>query len=99
MDLKLIWTQPAIDQLGEIIRYIGRHNAAAAPGLGQRLLKRVEITTAFPEIGPLYFPAASAGIRCLIEGKIRIYYRVNPANRSVEILALRHTARAQPDFS
>lgn len=98
MDFKVIWSDPAIESLGEIVRHVARKNAPAALRLGQQLVARAEITARFQESGPIYRPASPLVIRSLSEGNYRIYYRVLPAPRTVEIVAVRHSARRQPEF-
>ena len=44
MDFKVIWSDPAIESLGEIVRHVARENAPAALRLGQQLVARAEIT-------------------------------------------------------
>ena len=98
MDFKIIWSAPAIESLGEIVRPIAQDNPDAARRVGQQLVARVEITTRFPEIGPIYAQARPLEIRSLVDGKYLIYYRVQRVTHTIEILAVRHGARQQPGF-
>ena len=98
MDLKIIWSAPAIESLGEIVRPIAQDNPDAARRVGQQLVARVEITTRFPEIGPIYAHARPLEILSLVDSKYLIYYRVQHVTHTIEILAVRHGARQPPGF-
>ena len=98
MDFKIIWSDPAIESLGNVVRHIAKDNPAAALHMGQQLLGRVEVTSRFPEVGPVYRQAGPLAIRYLNEGDYRVYHRVQPTSQSIEILAVRHGAQQQPKF-
>ena len=42
MDFQVIWTDPAIESLGEIVRGIAQDNRTAAQLLGLELVERME---------------------------------------------------------
>lgn len=99
MDYQIIWTEPAIDSLGEIVRIIAQDNRTAAQQLGLELVERMEIAKQFPWSGPLYRRIDGREIRCLTHGNYRLYYEIRGQPDRVEVVAVRHSARAQPDFS
>ncbi len=99
MDFKVIWTDPAIESLREIVQAIAADNNSAAQRLGLELVERMEITTQFPRIGPLSSEDGAAEIRCLTHGNYRLCYRLGKVPGHAEVVAVRHSAREQPEFS
>lgn len=99
MDYPIIWTEPAIDSLGEIVREIAQDNRTAAQRLGLELVERMEIAQQFPRSGPLYRRVDGREIRCLTHGNYRVYYEICGQPDRVEVVAVRHSARAHPNFS
>jgi plasmid stabilization system protein ParE len=98
MDFKIIWTEPAIDCLRDIVKSIAADNPPAALRTGFDLVERMEITIQFPRIGPLYAQNGAVEIRSLTHGNYRLYYRIGVLANHVEVLAVRHSAREQPEF-
>ena len=98
MDLKIDWTEPAIESLRDIVREIASDNPPAALRTGLDLVNRMDTTTQFPRIGPLYSQKNEVEIRCLTHGNYRLYYQIGAKLGYVEVLAVRHSARAQPEF-
>ncbi len=96
MDFKIIWTDPAIEALREIVEHIAADNAPAASRLGFQLIEHMELAAHFPQMGPLYSQGESGEIRCLTHGNYRLYYRVGRIPAAIEVLAVRHGAREQP---
>lgn len=99
MDYQVIWTEPAIENLGEIVRVIALDNRTAAQQLGLELVTRMEITQKFPRSGPFFRRVDGREIRCLTHGNYRLYYGILEQPSRVEVLAIRHSARDQPKFS
>ncbi len=98
MDFKIIWTDPAIEGLREIVQSIAADNQPAAQRVGLELVERMEITNQVPRLGPLYSQEGAIEIRCLTHGNYRLYYRLGQVPRHVEVVAVRHSARDQPTF-
>lgn len=98
MDYQVIWTEPAIDCLGEIVRTIAQDNRTAAQQLGLELVARMEIAQQFPRGGPVYRRVDGREIRCLTHGNYRLYYEILGQPDRVAAVAVRHSARAQPEF-
>ena len=63
MDFQIIWTDPALADLREIVTYMSRDDSAAAERVGHDSVDHVEILHTFPFIGPTYHAAqaVSAG--------------------------------------
>jgi plasmid stabilization system protein ParE len=98
MDFKIEWTEPAIDCLRDIVQEVASDNAPAALRLGMALMDRMDVTIRFPRSGPLYSAKDSVEIRCLTLGNYRLYYQLGAKPGVVEVLAVRHTSREQPEF-
>lgn len=98
MDFKIIWTDPAIEGLGEIVRHIAQDNAPAAQILGLQLVAHMEVAAPFPRIGPLYSQSGAIEICCLTHGDYRLYYQLGSLPGVIEVVAVRHCAREQPEF-
>jgi plasmid stabilization system protein ParE len=98
MDVKIIWSEPAIESLGEIVAMVAEDNSSAAFELGSKLIERMEVAAQFPDAGPLYQRAEPMVVRCLTMENYRLYYRVWRPRHIIEVLAVRHCAREQPDF-
>lgn len=98
MDFKVIWTEPAIENLREITAYISRDNRAAAEKFGADLFQHVEVLQTFPFIGPNFRRGEKGRAREIIFHNYRIFYRVNEAAKLVEILAVWHGARSNPSL-
>jgi plasmid stabilization system protein ParE len=72
---KVIWTEPALNDLDAIADYIALDNPAAARDLVQRVFRHVEQLIAHPDSGSK--PEELRGWRCrqIIEPPCRILYR------------------------
>jgi len=51
---ELRWTQEALDWLEDIYRYIAQDNPQAAANVIDGILKKVDVLTAFPNVGTRY---------------------------------------------
>ncbi len=98
MDFKIVWADPAIDALREIVEHIAADNNTAASRLGFSLVEHMELAAHFPQMGPLYSSGSSGEIRCLTHGAYRLYYRIGRIPETIEVLSVRHTARQLPQF-
>src|SRR5579884_3821445 len=98
MDFKVIWTDPAIENLRQITEYIALDNRDAAEKFGNDLFHHVEVLETFPFIRPAYPRGGMGRNREIVYRNYRIFYRVNEAQKPVEILAVWHGARRNPSF-
>ena len=53
MDFKVVWTEPALIELEDLVRFIAADDPAAAVRVGDEILDHVELLKTFPEIGPV----------------------------------------------
>ena len=93
----LVWTQPAIDSLLEIVRHIQADNPTAAHRFAEQIKSRVSRLAAFSDSGRIAPEFPGSGLREIIVGNYRIIYRAANRPRRVEILTVRHGARLLPD--
>jgi plasmid stabilization system protein ParE len=92
---KILFTEESLGDLKLILDFISVENPAAAEHLGIALLNHIELLSAFPHIGtPI---SQNAVVRKVLHTPVRIYYRIDEARKSVEILHFWHTARQQPE--
>ena len=96
MDFKVIISQPAINDLENIVSYIATHDSDAAGRMGMELLKRTRVLSSFPEIGRRAPEADAPDIREIIYRSYRIFYRVKLEHRVVEVIRFWHGARGFP---
>ena len=94
MDFRVEIKEPAIADLAAIVSYVAQDNPDAAASLGNNLLDAALSLAQMPHKGSLY--QKLPGIRKLTLRPFKIFYRVNEARRSVEILRFWHSARSEP---
>ncbi len=92
MDCKIIWTNPALEDLREIVTYISGDNPDAARRVGMDIYETVTLLATFPLIGPAYPRGSNGKIREIVSWSYRIFYRANPKKKTVEILTIWHGA-------
>jgi toxin ParE1/3/4 len=94
MDFRVEITDPAINDLDEIVSYIAKDNPDAASALGNHLLDAAFSLAQTPHKGS---PCRHIGnVRKLTVRPFKIFYRVNEAKRNVEVLRFWHSARREP---
>ena len=98
MDFKVVWTDPALADLQEIVTHIARDKPTAAGRVGNDVIEHVETLRSFPFIGPTYPRGSTGNRREIVCGNYRIFYRVLEDRKLVEILTLWHGARGTPEF-
>jgi toxin ParE1/3/4 len=96
MDFEVIWTEPAAEQLEQIIRHIAADQPVAAERVRAEILERVEGLSRLPFMGAVYEKDRKGRTREILSGKYRIFYRMDEASRRVEILTVWHGARREP---
>lgn len=90
--VKLIWTDQAINDLGDIGDYIAENSEKFAKITISKLLERTNILKEFPNAGRLVPEKNEETLRELIEGNYRIIYDI-VSNNQINILAVYHSAR------
>jgi toxin ParE1/3/4 len=73
---RLIWTEPALQDLDQIADYISLDKPEAARKLVQRVFQKVESLADFPEIGSCPQELVGTFYRHLVIPPLRIFYRL-----------------------
>ena len=89
--MKLIWTDPSIEDLRAVRDYIARDSDYYAADLVAQLVLSVEKLLRFPRLGRVVPEAQDENIRQLVHQNYRIIYRI--AGERVEILTIVHGSR------
>ena len=85
MDFKVIFKDTFLEDLGQIVRRIAVHNPTAALKLGQLIVQTGERLNFFPERYPKV-PQRPGIRRFIVKGHFKVFYRVQPDSKTVEIL-------------
>jgi toxin ParE1/3/4 len=98
MGYKVILSPRAIQDLGEIVRYISLNNPRAAERFGYALIDAALSLSTLPERGRLVPEFADGVTREIIHGPYRIVYRCNNEQRAVWVSRFWHAARGAPEL-
>lgn len=96
MAYKLTWSPGSRDDLRDIIRFIASDNPRRAQSFAYELMAQTDMLQNHPEIGRVVPEHRSATIREIIFKPYRIVYRVNHAQKLVEVARVWHAARGTP---
>ena len=85
---RLIWTEPALQDLDTIADYIALDDPAAARQLVQRVFQHVEQLQAHPESGsfPPELRRSPRRYRQIVETPCRVFYRYDRRRKKVFVL-------------
>jgi toxin ParE1/3/4 len=85
MDYRVIFKDTFLNDLERIVRLIAIHNPSAARKLGEMIIQACESLSFFPERHPKI--RQRPGVRRFIVRKyFKVFYRVQPELRTVEVL-------------
>ncbi|BCX48556.1 plasmid stabilization protein [Haloferula helveola] len=73
---RLIWTEPALQDLEQIADYIALDDHHAACRLIRTVFEKAELLETFPEMCPVPHDLPDSRYRHLIVGPLRIFHRV-----------------------
>lgn len=90
--VKLIWTDQAISDLGDIGDYIAENSEKYAKLTVRKLFERTDILKTVPQAGRIVPEKNEENARELIEGNYRIIYEIVSADQ-INILTVYHSAR------
>ncbi len=90
--VKLIWTDQAITDLGDIGDYIAENSEKYAKLTVKKLFERTDILKTYPQAGRIVPEKNEENLRELIEGNYRIIYEIVSADQ-IDILTVYHSAR------
>lgn len=75
--MKILWTDPAIEDLRNLYRYIAKDSEVYAGSFVERIILAVEKLVNFPKLGRVVPEADKQTIRELLYRNYRIIYRIN----------------------
>jgi plasmid stabilization system protein ParE len=96
MELKVIWTDPAIKSLTEIRDHIAKDNPSASVSFCLELFESTRHLGRFPESCRVYQQDEVGAVRELLYRGYRIFYQ--EYGGAIEILHVRHGAQSNPKF-
>jgi toxin ParE1/3/4 len=88
--MKIVWTEPAVEDLRELHAYIARDSEMYASGFVERIILAAEPLIDHPTVGRVVPEANDENVRELLYQRYRIIYRIR---HSIEVLAVIHGAR------
>jgi plasmid stabilization system protein ParE len=96
VDFQVLYTEPALADLDEVMRWSWQNRPGTTERFANALLNHVDLLKDFPCLGA---PVRSyTGVRRLLHSPLRVYYRVVPEARRIEILHFWHGSRRDPKF-
>jgi len=88
---RLVWSEPALDDLDEIAEYIALDNLQAAKALVRKVFETADRLKRFPESGRRPPELSRSRYREVVSGPCRVFYRVDGSR--VLILHVMRTER------
>ncbi|WDE06204.1 type II toxin-antitoxin system RelE/ParE family toxin [Thalassomonas viridans] len=92
--VEIIWTEPALNDLNDVIEYIALQNVKAAKKLTQTIFSKIERLAFFPHSGKVPEELTMLNFKEVVVPPCRIFYRV--AEDKVYIL---HVMRQERDLA
>jgi plasmid stabilization system protein ParE len=89
--VKIIWTEPALDDLRDIIEHIAIDSSVYAARFGLGIVYLPKQLQGFPKSGRIVPEFNEPGIRELLYGAYRIIYLIHP--EACYIVAIIHASR------
>jgi toxin ParE1/3/4 len=94
--MKILWTEPAIEDLRNLHGYIAKDSDVYASSFVQRIILAVDRLSDFPRLGRIVPEAEQETIRELLYQNYRIIYRIK--SDFIEILTVIHGRRDLGSF-
>lgn len=98
MAFQIIWSQTAVEDLREIVRYIALDDPDAAASLADCIVSRIESASELPFSHRAVPEKADPSIREVILRPYRIIYWVDDRRGAIHILRVWHAARGVPNL-
>lgn len=92
--MKIVWTEPARQDLREIFTYIAEENPRAARALLAEIKERVSVLASNPQIGR---PGRVDSTRELVLNGTSYILPYRVKDQQIQVLAVFHAARRWPD--
>ena len=93
--MKIFWTPLATERLENIFEYISKDDITAAYKMIDKIFKKVESLSKFPERGRKVPEANRGEIREVFENSYRIIYRVD--QKRIYVLSIRNFKQLLPE--
>ena len=98
MARRIVWSDTAVADLRQIVRYIALDDPAAATRLAERILQRIENAAEFPLSHRAVPEKADESIREAILRPYRVIYEVDEPHEAIHVLRIWHAARGIPEL-
>ena len=98
MDYRIVWTETALADLRDLVRYIAMGDHASARRFGERVIAKVESVAAFPRVGRKVPEYQNDCVRELVLTPYRLIYELNDRIGIISILRVWHGARGEPEL-
>jgi toxin ParE1/3/4 len=98
MAFQIVWSQMAVEDLKEIVRFIALDDPAAAASLADRILDRIELASDLPFSNRAVPEKEDGSVREIILRPYRIVYHVDERRGALHVLRIWHAARGAPDL-
>lgn len=98
MDYKVIWTDEAIVDLRQLVRFISCNNSAAAVKLGETIIQKSMILAGHPRLGRMLRKMPKDSVRELVIPPYRIIYEIDDHIAAIYARLLWHGARQEPEI-
>jgi toxin ParE1/3/4 len=89
--MKIVWTEPAVEDLRELHAYIARDSETYASGFVERIILAADRLADYPKVGRVVPETNDENVRELLYQRYRIIYRVK--GDRIEMLSIIHGAR------
>jgi toxin ParE1/3/4 len=89
--MKIVWTEPAVEDLRELHAYIARDSETYASGFVERIIVAADRLADYPKVGRVVPETNDEDVRELLYQRYRIIYRVK--RDRIEMLSIIHGAR------
>ena len=96
MAFRIIWSQTALSDIRDVVRYISIDGPARAQSFAYKIISEVERLALSPHIGRSVPEYHCTSIRETIVRSYRVVYRLDDPSKSLEIARIWHAARGEP---
>lgn len=90
MSYQIVWSDSALERIGEFLDFIAEENPAAARHMIEDLRDRVRVLADLPRLGRPLADEVDPGLRRLALGNYVLLYRIHEASQTVTIASVRH---------
>lgn len=93
MAYRIVWSEAALADLRDLVRYIARDDRKVAKRFGDSIVNKVESLQVLPRIGRMLPEYREDHLRELIFSPYRIVYEIDDDTMTLSILRIWHGAR------